>query len=128
MQDSEMKPARRYEYRLFPALFVIAIGVLFLLRNFGFDFYFLDNRNWWAWLILVASLAPLTRAIELYRASGKFDGDVIHQLFVGAAVITVAVFFLLDLDWQRWWPLFVILGGLSMLGRNWRNGSRPTQN
>jgi hypothetical protein len=119
--SDDTKPARSYDYRLIPALFVIAIGVLFLLRNLGYGFDFFEFHNWWAWLILVASVAPLTRAYELYRASGKFDGMVAHHLFVAGAVIVVAVLFLLDLDWGRWWPLFVILGGLGMLAR----GDRP---
>ena len=119
--SDETRPARSCEYRLFPALFVIALGVLFLLRNLGYGFDFFEFHNWWAWLILVAAVAPLTRAIELYRASGKVDGMVVHHLFVAGAIIVVAVLFLLDLDWGRWWPLFVILGGLSMLAR----GDRP---
>jgi len=117
----ESRPARSHEYRLFPALFVIALGVLFLLRNLGIGYDFFEFHNWWAWLILVAAVAPLARAIELYRASGRVDGMVVHHLFVAAAVAVVAVLFLLDLDWGRWWPLFVILGGLSMLAR----GDRP---
>ncbi|HEX7129622.1 MAG TPA: hypothetical protein VF217_06065 [Rhodanobacteraceae bacterium] len=117
----ETRPTRRYEYRLFPALFVIALGVLFLLRNLGIGYDFFEFHNWWAWLILVAAVAPLARAIELYRAGGHVDGGVVHHLFVAAAVAVVAVLFLLDLDWGRWWPLFVILGGLSMLAR----GDRP---
>ncbi|HEX6613148.1 MAG TPA: DUF5668 domain-containing protein [Rhodanobacteraceae bacterium] len=119
--SDESRPARNYEYRLFPALFVIALGVLFLLRNLGYGFDFFEFHNWWAWLILVAAVAPLARAIELYRASGRVDGMVVHHLFVAAAAAVVAVLFLLDLDWGRWWPLFVILGGLSMLARGDRS-------
>ena len=117
MTEQDKSP-NKYEYRLFPALFVIAIGVLFLLRNLGFGFDFFEFHNWWAWLIIVAAAAPLTHAIELYRASGKFDGGVVHHLLVAASVIAVGVLFLLDLDWARWWPLFVILGGLAMLVRH----------
>ncbi|MGN6314144.1 MAG: LiaF transmembrane domain-containing protein [Rhodanobacteraceae bacterium] len=119
--SDETRPARNYEYRLFPALFVIALGVLFLLRNLDIGFDFFEFHNWWAWLILAAAIAPLTRAVELYRTGGKLDGAVIHYLFVAGAVIIMAVLFLLDLDWGRWWPLFVIMGGLSMLAR----GDRP---
>ena len=119
--SDENRPTRNYDYRLFPALFVIAVGVLFLLRNLGYGFDYFEIHNWWAWLNLVAAIAPLTRAVDLYRSSGRVDGLVIHHLFVAGAVITVAVLFLLDLDWGRWWPLFVILGGCAMLGR----GDRP---
>src|SRR5690348_18472452 len=85
----DTRPARSCEYRLFPALFVIALGVLFLVRNLGYGFDFFEFHNWWAWLILVAAVAPLTRAIELYRASGKVDGMVVHHLFVAGAIVVV---------------------------------------
>lgn len=120
----EIKPASNFGYRLFPALFVVAIGVLFLLRNFGFGFDYFEFHNWWAWLILIAAIAPLTRAIELYRANGRMDGMVAHHLFVAATIVVVALLFLLDLDWGRWWPLFVILGGISMLARGDYRGRR----
>ena len=123
MSDQDKTP-HSWEYRLFPALFVIALGVLFLLRNLGIGYDFFEFHNWWAWLILVASAAPLAHAIELYRAGGTFDGAVIHHLLVAGAVIVVAVLFLLDLDWGRWWPLFVIFGGLAMLVRRERDCRR----
>src|SRR5690242_17006947 len=79
---------RHYERRLFPALFVIALGVLFLLRNLGVGFDFFQFHNWWAWLILVAAIAPLARAVELYRASGKFDGNILRLLLMAAMIAT----------------------------------------
>lgn len=126
MRDNDMKFSRTRGYRLFPAVVVIAIGVLFLTRNLGVAMPFFDTRNWWAWLILVAAVAPLARAVELYRANGGFNGAVLHHLFVAAAVIAVAGMFLLDLDWRQWWPLFVILGGVNMLARDGKCCGRST--
>lgn len=119
-------PQRR-EWRLFPAMIVIGLGVLFLLRNLGISIPFLDTPNWWAWIVLLASIAPLARALELWRRSGRVDGTVVHHLFVGLAIITVAVLFLLDLSWQTWWPAFMILGGIAMLGGNKRDGASSDQ-
>lgn len=108
-------PARPMRWRIFPAVAIIAIGVLFLLNNLGYDLAFLDQGNWWAVLILLAALAPLTRAREIYRARGRADAEVVHSILCGVAVALVGVMFLLELDWGTWWPLFVILGGLFAL-------------
>ena len=117
MQDNQNPTSHSREWRLFPAAFVIGIGVLFLLRNLGIAIPFLDTQNWWAWIVLIAAIAPLARAVELYRANGSVDGAVVHHVFVGAAIIAVAVLFILELSWQTWWPVFMILGGIAMLGR-----------
>jgi uncharacterized membrane protein len=127
MQGDENSNERWTGYRLFPALWVIGIGALFLLRNLGVKIPFLDTRNWWAWFILIGAVAPLAHAFELYRANGRFDGAVVHHLFVGAAIVTVATLFILDLSWQMWWPLFMILGGIAMLGRGGRCHAAPEQ-
>jgi hypothetical protein len=66
-------------------------------------------------LILLAALAPLTRAWEIYRGRGRVDAEVVHSVLCAAAVALVGVMFLLDLDWGIWWPLFVILAGLFAL-------------
>ena len=117
MRTQSNDPTPRYGYRIFPALVVIAIGVTFLLRNLGVELPFLDTRNWWAWFILIAAVAPLSRAYEAWRARGRVDAEVIYPLLTGSAVVLVAVMFLLGLEWRIWWPLFVIIGGLSILVR-----------
>lgn len=117
MQTRQPEPTRHSEYRLFPALAVIAVGVIFLMSNLGVKIPFLDSTNWWAWLILVGAFGPLTRAYDVYRARGKIDAEAAYSLLVAGAIALVAVMFLLGLDWQVWWPLFVILGGLFALVR-----------
>ena len=117
MQDQQPDPKHYYKYRLFPAVAVISVGVIFLMNNLGVKIPFLDSSNWWAWLILIAALGPLTRAYEVFRARGKVDAEAVYSLLVAGAIILVAVIFLLGLDWDVWWPLFVILGGLFTLVR-----------
>lgn len=108
-------PSRPLRWRIFPAVVIIAIGVLFLLNNLGYTLAFLDQGNWWAVLILLAAFAPLTRAWEIYRGRGRVDAEIVHSVLCAAAVALVGVMFLLELDWGTWWPLFVILGGLFAL-------------
>jgi len=109
-----------YRKGVIPALLVIAFGVLFLLGNLGIHLAFFDQQDWWAWLILLAALGPLSGAVERYRMVGAIDGVVLHALLTAAAIVMVAVMFILQLSWQQWWPLFVIYGGLCMLTRSWR--------
>ncbi len=101
--------------RLFPAVAIIAIGVLFLANNLGYGLAFLDRHNWWAVFILLAAFAPLTHAYERYRANGRVDAAAAYSLLCAGGIVLVGVLFLLDLDWGTWWPLFVILGGLFTL-------------
>lgn len=108
-------PSRRLRWRIFPAVAIIAIGMLFLANNLGYNLAFLDRGNWWAVIILLAALAPLTRAYEAYRACGRANAEVMYSLLSTAGIVLVGVLFLLDLDWGTWWPLFVILGGLFTL-------------
>ncbi|MGH8147653.1 MAG: LiaF transmembrane domain-containing protein [Rhodanobacteraceae bacterium] len=104
-----------HEWRIFPAVAIIAVGVLFLLNNLGYRFDFFFHGNWWALFVLFAAAAPLTRAYEAYRARGRIDAEVGYYLLAASAVVLVAVMFLAGLDWGTWWPLFVILGGLFTL-------------
>lgn len=109
----------RRTHGVVPALLVIAVGAFFLLDNFGIRIGFLYRENWWAWLIMAAALAPLSTAVQRYRKRGVVDGVVLHSLFSAAAIVMVALMFLLELSWRQWWPVFVIYGGLCMLARNW---------
>ena len=123
METPESKPACRHCGGLTMGLIVIAIGVFFLLRNFGIILPFMEYHNWWALFILIGAIGPLSYAARRYRARGKVDGVVLHSLVSAAAVITVALFFLLQLSWNQWWPLFIIYGGLWMLANNWWRNS-----
>jgi hypothetical protein len=113
-----------YWSRAAMGLVIIAVGVVFLLRNFGISLPFMQLHNWWALFILLGAVPSLGYAIQRYRSAGKVDGLVLHSLLSATAVIMVALFFLLDLSWELWWPLFVIYGGLWMLVKGGRRGLR----
>lgn len=104
-----------FRWRLFPAVAIIAIGILFLANNLGYNLTWFDHGNWWAVIILLAAFAPLTRAYEVYRARGRVDAEAAYCLLCAGSIVLVACMFLLNLDWGVWWPLFVILGGLYTL-------------
>ena len=124
--DENGNAPRRHD-RIVPAVLVIAVGVIFLCGNLGVDIPFLDRANWWAWLILAAAAWPLVEAVERYRAVGAVDGAVWHSLLNSALIAMVALVFILQLPWWRWWPVFVIYGGLCMLVRDPRQRRRDRE-
>lgn len=101
--------------RIIPGMLAIAMGVIFLCGNFGVEIPWLNWANWWAWFILAGAAWPLSEAWDRYYVVGKVDGVVAHSLLSALAIVMVAVIFILGLSWARWWPLFVIYGGLTML-------------
>lgn len=99
----------------------ILVGVVFLLRNLGIPLPFLGMHNWWALFIVVGAVPLLAQAVDSYRKAGAITPAVLQSLLSAAAVLLVAAFFLLDLDWSVWWPLWLIYGGLwSVLGASRR--------
>lgn len=123
MKDPELKAAYRHWSSLTTGLVVIAIGVAFLLWNFGVQLPFMQYRNGWALFILIGAVGPLSHALQRYRQRHNFDGVILHSLVSAVAIVVVALMFLLNLNWTRWWPVFVIIGGLYMLANHWNRGS-----
>lgn len=124
MADNEKGIAGRHGNRIIPALLVVAVGVIFLCANLGVQIPFLDWANWWAWFILIGAAWPLSEAWGRYRTTGTLDGAVWHSLLSALAIVIVAMVFILGLSWAKWWPLFVIYGGLCMLVREPRRRRR----
>jgi len=94
---------------------VILVGLVFLANNFGIDFPFFGWHNWWALFILIGAAAPAARALDRYRSVATIDAQVARSLISVLAVVTVALIFLLDASFAVWWPVFMVIGGLSML-------------
>lgn len=95
-------------------LAIVVIGGLLLARNLGFELFFLDFHNWWAFFILLAALGPLQQAFSFYRKEGM-GAAVANSLVSAGAIIFIALMFLLDLSFGTWWPLFVVIGGLYIM-------------
>ncbi|WP_404616194.1 LiaF transmembrane domain-containing protein [Rhodanobacter hydrolyticus] len=128
MTDNEANtgtnPVAWHSGRIIPALMVVGVGLIFLGANLGVQIPFLNWANWWAWFILLGAAWPLSEAWQRYRTTGTFDGTVAHSLLSALSIGMVATIFILDLSWGKWWPLFVIYGGLCMLVREPRRRRR----
>lgn len=112
MSDNHLSRSRASFHGLIPALVVIAIGVFFLARNLGIRIPLV--HNWWAWLILIVAVVPLSQAIRGYRTRGGWDAWVFRDLLNAALLVVIALMFLLRLEFTVWWPIFVIFGGFYM--------------
>ena len=95
-------------------LAIVVIGGLLLARNLGFELFFLDFHNWWAFFILLAAIGPLQQAFSFYRKEGM-GAAVANSLVSAGTIVFIALMFLLDLSFWTWWPLFVIIGGLYIM-------------
>lgn len=120
MDDRETRPRTHREWNassLGVGIVIIAVGVFFLLYNFNVRLPFMRYHNWWALFILIGAIGPLVQAGRAWKAKGGFDANVLHALTSAAVIVTVALFFLFDVSWNRWWPVFLVYGGLWAIAR-----------
>lgn len=91
---------------------LILVGLVFLLQNVaGFT---LDN--WWALFILIPAVGSLWTAWSVYRKNGrKFTAAARGPLTGGIVLLTVAAFFLFNVNWGTAWPVFLIIAGAAVL-------------
>lgn len=96
--------------QLWFAVVLIALGVIFLVQNYTG----MQLGNWWALFILIPASGALAAAWGAWRA-GMHPAAVSGPLVGGVAMLTVAAIFLLELQWSRVWPVFLILAGIGAL-------------
>lgn len=102
--------------RVWIGFLVVVVGGLLLANNLGYDIGLDRLQNWWAFLLLIPAVGKFHQAWTCLKAGFALTHDsVLEPLFTGIAFTLVAVMFLLGLSWTTWWPLFVILGGFSLL-------------
>jgi len=105
--------ASQQNYSLMAGLALILIGGIFMLRNFDV----IDiGDNWWALFMLIPIAYTLSSAWRRRQESGgKFPPEARGALVGGAVLTLVMCIFLFDLNWGAMWPVFLILGGLSVI-------------
>jgi hypothetical protein len=97
---------------------IVLVGVIFLARNFGWDFPLPDR--WWALFVLIPAGGALVTAARLYNQDGRLSERAIGAATVGLLMLATALILFLDLDWGDWWPVMVIIVGLGILARGFR--------
>jgi hypothetical protein len=92
---------------------LILVGVVFLLQNFGM---FQPTGNWWAVFMLIPVVILAGNAMREYRSAGDRLTPAARGSAAGALVlIVIALMFLFNLDWGRYWPLILIAAGIAAL-------------
>ena len=100
-------------------LAVVAVGLVFLGRNFGMDLPLPDR--WWALFIVVPAAASLVAAARFYRVDGRLSSRVVGPATGGTLMLATALILFFDLEWDRFWPVMVIIVGLGIVARGGRN-------
>jgi hypothetical protein len=90
---------------------LIVLGGLFLLQTLtGFN---LDN--WWALFILIPAFSSFSNAYRLQRENGRLTAAARGSLMGGLLLTFIAAVFLFSLDFGKYWPVFLIFAGISLL-------------
>jgi len=93
-------------------LVMILIGMVFLLRQFsGFDL-----ENWWALFIIIPAVGAFGSAWRAYEYADRRFTPAVRGSLIGGLVLTlVAAIFLFNLNWAIFFPIVLILAGVSLL-------------
>lgn len=95
-------------------IILVVLGIVFLLRQFKVNIL----TNWWALFILASALGILSTSWSTWQKNGRFDSSVRSTFGGGLVILTLALMFLFDLRWALYWPLMLIVFGLSMMLSN----------
>lgn len=97
---------------------LIALGVIFLLQNFGYPI----PENWWALFLLVPAVGAFMSAWSSYQKSGgQITGAVRGGVIGGVLLTLLAGLLYFNIDFGKFWPVVLIVIGASLLfGNPWR--------
>ena len=96
---------------LITGIALIGVGGLFLLNNLT-GFYI---QNWWALFILIPAVKNLSDAWRNYERNGRLTSSGRGALIGGLFISTIALTFLLNLNWGFIWPVFLIIFGFAAI-------------
>jgi xanthine/uracil permease len=97
--------------------FLILLGVIFLIQNFGVRL----PQNWWAVFILIPALISFASAWQMYQRQGEVTGAVRGGIAAGVVLTLIALSFFAGVEWGRLWPVILVLVGIAILtGTSWR--------
>jgi hypothetical protein len=115
MSENTLPPAEkspRHAGAALGGLILIVLGTTFLLQSLGL---LGQHFNWWALFILIPALSSFWAAgLAVVRGGGRFNAAARGSLGGGLIILTVALMFLLSLNWGLWWPLMLIAPGAAI--------------
>jgi predicted membrane protein len=108
----------RNQIRVFAGAYIVIIGLLALMDNMG-----------WNGMGHLLNLWPLVflgfGALKLRHAQNEKSRIIAGILMLAGVIITLENFGKLDIAWNKWWPAVLVIVGISVALRGWRdrNGS-----
>jgi hypothetical protein len=104
-------------------LILIVLGTVFLLQSLGL----LGRQfNWWALFILIPAFSSFWAAwVAVGQGRGRFNAAARGSVGGGLIILTVALMFLLSLDWSVWWPLMLIAPGAAIVLTGFSEAAQP---
>ena len=109
--DNIRKRGDKPTTKWFVGVALIALGVIFLMENFGYVF----SENWWALFIYLAAASAFVNMWREWRNAGWFDSKAGGSLTFGLVLTTVASIFILNLEWDTYWPLILVAVGIGIV-------------
>jgi hypothetical protein len=72
--------------------------------------------HWWAVFIFIPAIGTFVEAIRrLRRAGNRLTRSAASALSGSLFLAAVATMFLFALDWSRYWGIFIVLAGVSVI-------------
>ena len=104
---------RRYHYgSVWVGAAFVLLGVIFILQTL----HIIALDNWWALFILIPAVGSFAGAVRNFRRNGnRFTRSVSGSIGGGLFFTAITLLFLFNADWGRWWPIFIVLAGVSIL-------------
>jgi hypothetical protein len=97
---------------LIGGLVLIALGLIFLLQNFGGMYL----QNWWALFILIPAVGAFSNTWRVYQETGgHLTAPARGSLIIGLVLSMVTAIFLFNLNWSLLGPALLILAGIGVL-------------
>ena len=94
-------------------LVLVLLGIFFLLQNVGI---LVTPRHWWALFILIPAVGSAAAALAMFERAGRRYTRAMSRPLTGFVILTfITAMFFFDLSWGEWWPVFIIIAGLSSL-------------
>jgi hypothetical protein len=82
--------------------------------------------NWWALFIVIPALGSFWAAGQaMSHSGGRINAAARGSLGGGLIILTVALMFLLGLDWGLCWPLMLIVPGVAIFINGFSETSHP---
>lgn len=105
MQE-KLTPSANYTSTQWAGMGLLTTGLLFA----WFTIYPVSIQNWWAIFIALTAFGFLATASAI-RPRSQLAANFAQG--VGLIIATIAAMFLLNLNWEIWWPLMIIVPNLA---------------